>query len=732
VENRNDGVIIKIETHSDELEDFLNLVRNNAPAASSISQIFVERSQSELLKDFRIIQSKNISEEITEISPDIAVCDDCLNDMKNQALRKDYPFINCTNCGPRFSIIKKLPYDRQNTTMNDFLMCENCSTEYSDVLNRRFHAQPVACRKCGPHYEMIVSEEKITGIEDILNRVYQLIQQGRILAVKGIGGFHLMCDAFSREAVGELRNRKSRNQKPFAVMFRDASVLREYAFISPAEEELLTSWRKPIVLLKEKKKLNSLLNPGINRIGAMLPYLPLHYLLFEKLETSVLVMTSGNYSEIPIVADNDEAFAHFHSLADAFLIYNREIHNRLDDSVAKIVNKKVQMVRRSRGFVPNPVFTSLNTEGIVATGAELKNCFSIGKKNQAVISQHIGDLKNFETYTFYSEMVERFLKLFRVQPEIIVSDMHPDYLSTKFAEEFQKFYSEKGGFKRNGSIPLIRVQHHHAHIASAMAENELDEKVIGVCLDGTGYGDDGNIWGGEFLICDLEDYSRYSHFEYIPMPGGDKAVAEPWRMAVSYLYNTLGEEFKELPFKVLQNRKKDEIETIESMIRKKINSPLTSSTGRLFDAVAALLNICDYSHYDGEGPMKLESVLESAIHESYDFEINNQVSFKKTIRGIVSDMLANKQRPEIAAKFHNTLVDVICEVAKKIRKEKNIDKVVFSGGTFQNAFLLENITNKLQEQDFKVYTNHKVPCNDGGISLGQLVIAAKRRALLCV
>lgn len=730
--NRNDGVIIKIEAGEQKLKHFLAQLTQEAPIASSIQHVNVQKSNVEVLKDFRIVKSKNHSRAITDISPDIAVCNDCLTDMKQQEHRYDYPFINCTNCGPRFSIIKALPYDRAKTTMDEFQMCGECAKEYSDVEDRRFHAQPVACNHCGPYYELHTSNEKITGIEKILDRVKYLLNQGKIIAVKGIGGFHLMCDAFNDEAIQLLRKRKIRSQKPFAVMFRNIQSLKEFAEVSDAEKDTLTSWRRPIVLLKQYKKLNAFLNPGMDRIGAMLPYMPFHYLLFERLETIAVVLTSGNYSDTPIVADNSEAFNHFKSLADAFLIYNRDIYNKLDDSVLKVVDNHVQMIRRSRGYVPSPVFTALKTEGILATGAELKNCFAVGKDNRAIMSQHIGDLKNYETYSFYSEMVNRFLELFRVKPQIVVSDMHPEYLSTRFAAEYQKNSSQRQNIEKQGPVNWIKVQHHHAHIASAMAENELDESVIGVSLDGTGYGDDQNIWGGEFLICDLNGYSRYAHFSYVPMPGGDKAAFEPWRMAVSYLYDAYGKDFMKLPLEILQNKNKEELTMIESMIQKRINSPLTSSAGRLFDAVAALLNICDVASYDAEAPMKLEAIVASACSESYEFEMNECISFRKAIKGIVDDLLAGRATSEIAAKFHNTVVESVTQMVKRIYKEKNLHKVILSGGTFQNSYLLANIINKLQEASFEVYTNQKVPCNDGGIALGQMAIAAKRRALQCV
>jgi hydrogenase maturation protein HypF len=732
VENRNDGVTIKIEAGEKKLENFLQQLRQEAPVASSIQHMNIKKSDAEFFKEFSIVKSKNLSRATTDISPDIAVCNNCLTDMKQQEHRYSYPFINCTNCGPRFSIIRGLPYDRAKTTMDEFRMCEKCAKEYSDVEDRRFHAQPVACNYCGPHYELHTANEKIRGIDQILKRIQLLLGQGEIIAVKGIGGFHLMCDAFNDEAIQLLRKRKIRSQKPFAVMFRDIHSLSEYVDVTDDERDILTSWRRPIVLLKQHKELSVLLNPGMNRLGVMLPYMPFHHLLFERLQIPAVVMTSGNYSDTPIVADNLEAYDHFKSLADAFLIYNRDIYNRLDDSVVKVVDNHAQMIRRSRGYVPEPVYTAINAEGILATGAELKNCFAVGKDNRAIMSQHIGDLKNYETYSFYSEMVNRFLELFRVKPQIIVSDMHPEYLSTRFAAEYQKNSIQRQNVEQQGPVGWIKVQHHHAHIASAMAENVLDERVIGVSLDGTGYGDDKNIWGGEFLICDLNEYSRYAHFSYVPMPGGDKAAFEPWRMAVSYLYDAYGNDFVTLPLEILKGKSKDEVTLIQSMIQKNLNSPLTSSAGRLFDAVSALLNLCDVSSYDAEAPMKLEAIVDPACDESYEFGMNDCISFRKTVKGIVDDLIAGRATSEVAAKFHNTVVESVTQMVKRIHKEKNLRKVVLSGGTFQNSYLLKNIINKLQKANLEVYTNQKVPCNDGGIALGQMAVAAKRRALKCV
>jgi hydrogenase maturation protein HypF len=717
VENRTDGVFINVEGDQETIDEFLKLLRDKAPTASNIES--VQFTQIEILdyKKFEIVKSKDTSEEITEISPDIAVCDDCLADLKTQEHRIDYPFINCTNCGPRFTIIKDLPYDREKTTMKDFVMCEKCHQEYTDVLDRRFHAQPVACNDCGPEYELFYDGKSEKKFKDILETSAKIIDSGKVLALKGLGGFHLACNALNDIVVQRLRTLKHRESKPLAVMMKDIYSVRRFAIISEEEEKALLSWRRPIVLLKEKQErmMPSSVSNGLGTIGIMLPYMPFHHLLFEKLKTEAIVLTSGNISDEPIIIDNRVAEKNLNGISDALLIYNRDINNRTDDSIIFIANKKERIIRRSRGYVPNPVRLDLDVNGIFAAGAELKNTFCIGNGNQAILSQHIGDLKNLETFEFYKETVAQFKKLFRVNPLLAVGDMHPDYLSTRFINEM--------------NIPKIFVQHHHAHIASCMAEHKLDEKVIGISFDGTGYGDDSNIWGGEFFICDLNDYERISHFEYVPIPGGDRVSDEPWRMAVSYLYKVYGQEFLKLDLPFLKNISSGKMKLLIQAIDKKINCPLTSSAGRLFDAVSAISEICRMNGFEAEAPMRLESATDKTCKEKYDYDINQNVCFDKTIKGIVTDILNSVETSVIAAKFHNALISVILDIAKTAREKYSLNKVVLSGGVFQNRYLLEGAENILTENIFEVFTHSKVPSNDGGIALGQLAIAAKRRSL---
>ncbi len=713
VENRNDGVVVIINCDINRIEPFISQILNEAPPASYIDSISYTELEKIEFSNFEIIKSSSVSDSITDVSPDIAVCNDCLHDMKTQHNRIDYPFINCTNCGPRFTIIQDLPYDREKTTMKDFIMCPLCKSEYTNILDRRFHAQPVACINCGPKYSLHYQGKIITEQKAIVEKTSELLNNKGIIAIKGLGGFFIACNALCEDAVSKLRQLKNREGKPFAVMFSNIDILKQYAEINDIEEKSLISLKRPIVLVKEKEKLSPSVNVGFNTIGAMLPYMPFHYLILEKSNLNAIVLTSGNISDEPIITDNEKALNVLGNICDAVITYNRDIHNRADDSVACIMNKKERVFRRSRGYAPSPVKISRDVEGILATGAELVNCFCIGKENQAILSQHIGDLKNIETYNFYTETIDKYKKLFRFEPSVIAVDMHPDYLSTRYADDYK--------------IPVIKVQHHHAHIASCMAEHNLDEKVIGIALDGTGLGDDGNIWGSEFLICDYSGYKRVTHFEYIPLPGGDKVTHEPWRTALSYLYKYYGDEYLKHNLEFLKNIPNQNRELICEAIEKKINCPLSSGAGRLFDAVAALINLCPVSKFHAEAPMRLESIINENCIESYSYDYNAVISWKKTFDEIIRDLNNNVMHSDIAAKFHNTIVDVITVVAIKTRQESGIQKVALSGGTFQNKYLLTNVEKRLSENGFDVYSQSKIPTNDAGIALGQIMIAAARK-----
>jgi len=710
VANRTDGVIINLYGEEKLIELFKNDILKLAPPAAFVKNISSRNTKSDF-KDFKILSSE-LNEQITEISPDIAVCDDCLHDLKTQNHRIDYPFINCTNCGPRFTIVNKIPYDRINTSMTEYEMCEICNEEYHSVLDRRFHAQPVACNNCGPTY--FINNESDFG--NILKDVVSKIDEGKVISVKGLGGYNIICDAKNNEAVLKAREIKRRDGKPFAVMFKDLKVVKEYCILSSKEEEIIKSWQKPIVILEQKLNLANSINNELNSIGAMLPYLPFHYLMFEKLKTNAVVYTSANNSGNPIISDDIFARNILKNKVDLFVSHNRKIENPLDDSVVKIVSDDFQIIRRARGFVPKPVYLNKNVEGVFAVGAELKNSFCIGKNSSAILSQYVGDLKNLETFNFYEYTAVRFFDLFKFKTKVIACDMHPDYFSTQFANKI----SENN---INGSkIPIVKVQHHHAHIASCLAENQINEKVIGISFDGTGYGADGNIWGGEFLICDTKSFKRFAHFDYVKMPGGDLAINEPWRMLLSYLMK--GNISKINSLECFRKVDSKTFELVSKMIQKDINSPLTSSAGRLFDAIACLLNLCNKQSFDAEAPMRLEAVLDKSESGFYPYIYNNGiVCFGETINSIINDL--NKvESSKISAKFHNTVIQIILDVAKSIENETKIKKVVLSGGVFQNKYLLMKSIHILTRNNFEVYTNRLVPPNDGGIALGQLLVAS--------
>lgn len=715
VENNNQGVQIVAEGLPYNIGNFTKDIYSQLPQAAHISSFEVSRETLKNYKDFQIIKSQSYSSDITEVSPDIAVCEACLSDMKTQAHRRDYPLTNCTNCGPRFSIIQGLPYDRPKTTMKVFPLCHTCHKEYNDVLDRRFHAQPVACNTCGPKYTLHVDGRKETDIQSIINTSATLLEQGKIMAIKGMGGYHLACDALNEETVTELRRRKNREGKPFALMFKDSDAAAAYLHINDKEKQLLTCWRRPIVLLGIKKPLAASVSIGLHTVGAMLPYMPFHHMLFDRLQIPALVLTSGNTSDEPIVIEDSVALEKLGPISDAVITYNRHIFNRTDDSVTHVTGNKSRLIRRSRGYAPSPITLSMNTEGIFAGGAELANCFCIGKGEQAILSQHIGDLKNMETLAFYEESATRFQQLFRFKPELGAIDMHPDYLSSQYIRAL--------------GIPTTEVQHHHAHIASCMAEHNLDEKIIGISFDGTGYGDDGNIWGGEFLICDLNSYHRSTHFEYVAQPGGDAVSRHPWRMMFSYLQHYYGDDVTIQFPDIFKGIDPMEIETLLFMIKNKVNCPLTSSAGRLFDAVSALLGVCRHSAYHAEAPMRLEAIAHKDEPDHYPFGMNPLISFEPCFRAMIADLKRGVSRNKIAGRFHNTIVEVVVQGATEIRRNTGLNKVVLSGGSFQNSLLLQKAEIKLNSINFETYTQESIPSNDGGLALGQLAIAAKRRNL---
>jgi len=717
------GVEIEVEGSEDSIESFLRGIRDNPPPLARIASFNQEYISKKDFRDFTIKMSNEGKEVFTLIAPDISVCEDCLRELFDPSNRRYlYPFINCTNCGPRYTIISDIPYDRGYTSMREFTMCPACQKEYDDPMDRRFHAQPNACPECGPEVTLVDNNGKPIDCENPVKRTAELLKSGNIVAVRGLGGFHLACDAENDDAVKTLRERKLREEKPLAVMVENVETVKSFAYLSKDEEELLKSIQRPIVLLKKKKpnQLSFHVAPGNNYFGVMLPYTPLHYVLMRDNFTA-LVMTSGNLSDEPIATGNEEALRRLKNIADYFLLHNREILLRNDDSVYRVFSGKTYPVRRSRGYVPVPVFLKKETPPVLACGAELKNTICLTKGNRAFLSQHIGDMENLETLRSFGESVKHLTNILEVEPEIVAYDLHPEYLSTKYALNLK-------GKK------LVGVQHHHAHIVSCMAENGVEGEVIGLSMDGMGYGLDGKIWGGECLISTLENFERAAHFHYTPMPGGEKAIKEPWRMAFSYLYAAFGEEFLNYDLEFLKEIDSNEKNIILKLIEKGINSPMTSSCGRLFDGIAALIGIRNRMKYEGQAAIELENTIPAGWSYSDDnylflIDVENQVKIvriENIIKQIVIDVWKGVKKEVISYKFHNTLVDIFRELCLWIRDERKINKVVLSGGCFQNFYLLKNLKTELEREEFSVYHHSEVPPNDGGISLGQAVVAGHK------
>ena len=718
VANTSSGVTIHIEGSEKKIQPFIRNLAEKSPPLAHITEISSSYEPVRGYEEFTIQGSKQESSRRTLISPDMAVCDDCLQELFDSKDRRyKYPFINCTNCGPRYTIIDDIPYDRPNTSMEHFTMCPQCQKEYDDPANRRFHAQPNACAVCGPSVALYDTGRTRVLARDPIETTANLLKQGYIVAIKGLGGFHLAVDAEKSDAVIRLRQRKHREEKPLALMSYDLDRVRRYAHIESYDEILLNSPQRPVVLLKKRNPnpLSPEISPHNKYFGVMLPYTPLHYLLLSY-DITALVMTSGNISQEPIAIDNEEAFERLGAIADYFLIHNRDIYLRSDDSVVRRVDGETRFIRRSRGYIPVPVFLKEKVPQILACGAELKNTVCLTKGKNAFLSQHIGDLENLETYRFLELTVRHMKRILDIDPQIVAYDLHPDYLSTRYAQE------QKG-------IKKIAVQHHHAHIVSCMAENRLDGPVLGLSFDGTGYGTDGHIWGGEVLIVETHQFTRAAHLAYIPMPGGATAIKEPWRMAISYLYNAFGEGFLDLKLPLFQGLEKEKVKIILHMISKGLNSPQTSSLGRFFDGVAAILGIRKMVAYEGQAAMELEMTIHKETEESYDHEWEREedsyhILVHPIVRGVVRDMENGMRVPEISSKFHMTLVRLFSELCTLLCEETGLDRVVLSGGVFQNAILLSGLRKALEDKHFQVFTHCLVPTNDGGISLGQAVVAA--------
>jgi len=717
--NDEKGVLIDAESEDRDLDAFVQNIPKLAPPLARIESFDVKYLAPLGYTLFEIRKSEEAQEKFVLISPDLATCDSCFSELFSAGnFRYRYPFINCTLCGPRFTIIRDIPYDRHKTTMAPFTMCPVCRKEYEDPRDRRFHAQPNACPACGPSLRLKDREDQeVPG--DPIEKTLDLLAEGKIVAIKGLGGFHLACDARSQDAVSSLRSRKVREDKPFAVMCRNLEEVKEYCAVTEEEANLLQSVERPIVLLRKKESspVANAVAPYQETLGIMLPYSPLHHLLLNG-PLKTLVMTSGNRSDEPISYDNEEALHRLSKIADYFLFHNREIHMRCDDSVTRIFEGRPYILRRSRGYVPFPIKLSFPLEMILACGGELKNTFSLTRGNYAFVSHHIGDLENLETLTSFEEGVEHFKRLFYIEPKAVAYDLHPDYLSTQYALSIPK-------------IPMTGVQHHHAHIVSAMAENGIDGDVIGVALDGTGFGLDGTLWGGEFMMANLRDFDRLAHLKKLPMPGGSMAIKEPWRMAMVYLSEAFGEETTQLRIDLLKRIDLRKWDILKKAIEKKINSPLTSSMGRLFDAVSSLLSIRDEVRYEGQAAIELEKIADHGVKEGYPFclredDVPMTIDPTEITRRIVRDLIEGMPSSRIAGKFHRTVARLIIETCEVIRSKHGLSRVVLSGGVFQNILLLSLVTEGLRSSGFHVYTHHLVPTNDGGISLGQAVIAHMR------
>jgi len=724
VRNTSGSVEIEIEGNEESLENFLIDLEAKAPPMARIEKVKTTFHPPNGHTGFQIQKSLSHEGKYQLVSPDIATCEDCKREIFSPTNRRfHYPFTNCTNCGPRFTIIEDIPYDRPKTTMSKFEMCPECQREYDNPVDRRFHAQPNACPKCGPGLELVNSNGNPIECNDIIKAAGKLLKMGKILALKGLGGFQLACDATNEEVVNLLRGRKRRLSKPLAVMVATLEEVEKHCLVSPEERKLLQSPECPIVLLRwehSSSNISPAIAPNLKYLGVMLPYTPLHHLLLREVGLP-LVMTSGNLSEEPITKDNNEALIRLRGIADYFLLHNRDIFARCDDSVCIVEDGKPQALRRARGYAPYPIFLPFKSRQILACGAELKNTFCLTKDEHAFLSQHIGDMENEETLEHFENTIELYERLFRIEPEIVAYDMHPEYLPTKYALQGS---SERG-------LSLIPVQHHHAHIVSCLVENEVDRPVIGVAFDGTGYGTDGTIWGGEFLLADWHSFQRVGHLEYVPLPGGVAAIKKPYRMALSYIHTLLGEgfSFEGLP---ISKRNPIELEIIRQQLKRRINCPLTSSAGRLFDAVSALVGVREEIDYEAQAVIELEMIAPNEVDEfkrdCYSFSIVEHQGMRVVKLGemfsmIVQDVKNRVSVPIISLKFHNTMAQIITRMCKLIARESRITQVALSGGVFQNRLLLKLATAALQREDFKVLTHHLVPCNDGGISLGQAVIA---------
>ncbi len=760
--NNSSGVEIEICGDDAVIDEFVRSIRSECPPLAVIDMLIETpvdaapcANQVGGSREFVIRESEDQPHAFVPISPDVATCPDCLHEIFDPANRRyHYPFTNCTNCGPRFTIVRDIPYDRPLTTMAAFKICDACRAEYEDPANRRFHAQPNACPDCGPQVSLSAStsgrltqtlQGHIVG-DEALSTTQTLLDSGYILAIKGLGGYHLACDTGNDEAVQRLRERKGRVDKPFAVMTANIAAVRTFACVSEAEVALLTSRQSPIVLLRKRADcwLSDLVAPGNDRVGVMLPYTPLHHLLLnDTWENGVssdhprtYVMTSGNLSEEPIIKDNGTAHAQLDSLVDGFLDHNRDIYIPCDDSVVRAFRDKIIYIRRSRGYAPSPIRMPFPMKPLLAVGGELKNTFCLTNGQYAFMSQHIGDMENLETLNAFEHSADQFQRIFRVEPEAIACDMHPAYLSTRWAEQYATEHD----------LPLIQVQHHHAHVAAVMAEHGLglDERIIGLSLDGTGYGTDGTIWGGEILICGYASFARIGRLRPAPLPGGDAAIKRPYRTALAYLRDA-GISWHE-SLAPVQAASQDERRILQRQLETGLNTPMTSSTGRLFDAVAAIAGARQVVTYEAQAAMEFESLASSAGAHAYSLigaikstrsdtdrrsqsllshppGLQFEFDTRPVVQQVVDDVLCGVPQESISARFHETIAEAMLICCRLARNETGLDRVALSGGVFQNSLLLGSILDRLADDGFTVLMHRQLPANDGGLALGQAVIA---------
>jgi hydrogenase maturation protein HypF len=715
INNDAQGVLIEIQGETAALCTFVERLSAEHPAGARIDSCHI--STIDLADDatFVIGASHHGSVAATLISPDLAVCEDCLRELFDPGDRRfRYPFINCTHCGPRYTIIDAIPYDRPNTSMHRFTMCADCKREYNDPENRRFHAQPVACPVCGPELALHNSRPD-TDHPDLVLRTVELLRTGKILAIRGLGGFHLAVDAANDEAVAELRRRKGRAEKPLAMMVPDIDTIRRHATVSGDEAALLESTQRPIVLLRRRPEITGIADAVAfthQYFGFMLPYTPLHYLIMRDFGAP-LVMTSGNITEEPIAIGNVEAMERLKDLADYFLLHNRDIRQRCDDSIARVALGRPRMIRRARSYVPDPLYIDPAVTGpLLAVGGELKNTVALAREERVFMSQHVGDLDNPAALGFFEECIQHMQRVLEIEPQAIVCDMHPEYLSTKWAH-------------RQTDLPVIEVQHHHAHLASVLAEHKVTEPAIGLILDGTGYGTDGTIWGGEVLVGDANSFERFAWLQPVHLPGGSAAIRQPWRMGASYLrYACGGDAARRMP-----GRDPAELDTLFGAMDKGINSPLTSSCGRLFDGMAALLGLCQENKYEAQAAMALEMAAMRATGRPTPWPLPDELIFQEAlpfdwlIRACIRRRDRGDSVSEIAQGFHATLAEVFIETAQRARDTFKLNHVALSGGVYQNTLFLEYLVRRLEAASFQVWIHERVPTNDGGLALGQVVVA---------